>query len=565
MATYNGSFNTRLTGTLADDATDIYTLTANAGGRLQFSFVHPDGAGTTGNPIKLTLFDPSGAEVFMDQVMGNYMLDTTIASAGNYELHIEDRDWRNEPAGTYALTTTLSAVAGTVYDGASNQTSATAIAAPIGAPIVGSLTDNDVDVFKLSTNAGGILKLDFTHPSGAGSSAPPIRLEIIDASSKHVIDSSHRGNNVGTTSLDKAGDYYVRISGGQSYATGDEGLYRLGTSFSTSPGTIYDGHANESAATAPVAASGQPIIGMLENQDTDYFAINTPMPGTLMVSFKHPAGAIATGDSITLSVIDGATTGDDNLFQKTERGNDLFSVDLPAAGTYYIKLQDGISYDGEGPGLYSLMAGMASNGGSTLRGTSGADHLVNTGGNDVIETGTGIDTVQYYGNASLYSITPSPAGASVTGNGGTDTLFNVERVAFDDRMVALDTEGIPAQAYRIYEAAFNRAPDLAGLGFWIRQMDAGLSLKAVAQSFIDSAEFRTRYGDAPSNRDMVTKFYQNILDRAPDQAGLEYWVDVLDRHLTDASGVLMGFSESPENVAHLIADMSHGIAYIPYA
>ena len=683
MATYDGSFNTRLTATLANNGTDTYKLAAGAGGRLQFTFVHPDGPGTTGNTFNLAMLDAAGGTVFQRDVQGNVTLDTTVAAAGDYYLSIKDGDWSAIPPGTYAITTTLSGAAGTVfdgtsnnssataldaplgspivgsmayndtdvfrihaasggaltlafvhpsgagstgaqidievidengaivaaqadlqgnatitatvaqagdyyikllnnylwnrndglytvtptmtsvartvYDGPSNDTSASAIAAPLGAPIVGSLKLSDTDVFKLTSTAGGVLKLDFTHPSGAGGTAPPIGIEIMDTAGRKVLDRELRGDTTLTTTVATGGDYFIHVTGG-SYQSGDEGLYRIGTHFTTAPGTVYDGAANGTAAAAQNVAAGQAVVGTLDAGDLDYFAIHAAAPGTLTVGFWHPAGASTSGTGIALSIVDGSGKA---LFEKYENGNDLVAVELPGAGTYYVKLADGTTWDSIAPGQYSLMTGVAGSGGGTLRGTAANDYMVNTGGSDVVNGGTGTDTVKYYGNAGLYAITASSAGASVTGNGGTDTLFSVERVAFDDRMVALDTEGVPAQAYRIYQAAFDRAPDLAGLGYWIAQMDAGAGLKAVAQAFIDSAEFHAMYGAAPGHRDMVTKFYQNVLHRAPDQAGLDYWVGVLDRHQTDAAGVLMGFSESPENAAQLVGAMSAGIAYIP--
>jgi hypothetical protein len=35
------------------------------------------------------------------------------------------------------------------------------------------------------------------------------------------------------------------------------------------------------------------------------------------------------------------------------------------------------------------------------------------------------------------------------------------------RAVALDVDGAAGQAYRLYQAAFDRAPDKNGLGYWI--------------------------------------------------------------------------------------------------
>ena len=64
------------------------------------------------------------------------------------------------------------------------------------------------------------------------------------------------------TTVATAGDYFMHVTGG-SYLPGDEGLYRIGTGFTTVPGTVYDGAANDTAATAQNVAAGQAITGTL--------------------------------------------------------------------------------------------------------------------------------------------------------------------------------------------------------------------------------------------------------------------------------------------------------------
>jgi uncharacterized membrane protein len=71
-------------------------------------------------------------------------------------------------------------------------------------------------------------------------------------------------------------------------------------------------------------------------------------------------------------------------------------------------------------------------------------------------------------------------------------------------------------------------------------------------------------GAQPSNTDMATKFYTHVLHRAPDQAGLDYWVKALDTHTIDAATALTGFSESAQNVAQLTGTIAHGIGHVPF-
>jgi hypothetical protein len=99
---------------------------------------------------------------------------------------------------------------------------------------------------------------------------------------------------------------------------------------------------------------------------------------------------------------------------------------------------------------------------------------------------------------------------------------------------------------RLYFAAFNRIPDYGGLLFWIHAYRAGTSLETIAQAFVDSPEFQQTYGNL-NNTQYVTLLYQNVLGRAPDPAGLAYWVGLLDSNTLTRGQVLLGFSESEEH------------------
>jgi len=204
----------------------------------------------------------------------------------------------------------------------------------------------------------------------------------------------------------------------------------------------------------------------------------------------------------------------------------------------------------------------------TVDGGLGNDTFWSSTGNDLLIGGAGRDTVVYGADARYYALARDAAGWHVRAdrnvNDGNDTLVDVERIVFADQATAFDTDGAAGQAYRVYRAAFDRAPDLGGLGFWIGAMDKGVSLYAVAAGFAGSGEFTGLYGAAPSNADLVGKLYQNILHRAPEQAGYDFWLRMLDQKLTDLPSVLAAFSESAENqegVAELIAN---GIIFTPY-
>jgi len=208
-------------------------------------------------------------------------------------------------------------------------------------------------------------------------------------------------------------------------------------------------------------------------------------------------------------------------------------------------------------------------GNDTLRGGSGRDVLDGGAGDDTLIGSGGNDTALYHDRQANFSITQTATGYTVkdlNGTEGTDILTGISRLQFSDGVLAFDTtgSGIAGEAYRLYQAAFDRKPDAAGLGYWIGQMDQGESLMEVAQNFVGSKEFQTLYGAAPTHAQLLTAMYNNVLHRDPDAAGQAYWIDLLDRHLVTGAELLKDFSESAENVAALVGVTKGGIEYTPY-
>ena len=204
-------------------------------------------------------------------------------------------------------------------------------------------------------------------------------------------------------------------------------------------------------------------------------------------------------------------------------------------------------------------------GADTLIGNDLSNMLRGNRGNDVLDGGGGTDTAIYRGGRSEYALSKIASGWTVGSSlEGIDSLQNVERLKFSDATVALDIAGNGGQAYRIYKAAFNRTPDSAGLGYWINSMDGGTSLRNVAEGFVRSEEFKGLYGANPTNSEIVNKLYFNVLGRPGETAGLNYWLDVLDRKTDTPAGVLASFSESAENQAGLVGVIGNGFAYTPF-
>lgn len=192
--------------------------------------------------------------------------------------------------------------------------------------------------------------------------------------------------------------------------------------------------------------------------------------------------------------------------------------------------------------------------------SSGHDTILVGSGTDIVYGAGGTDTVVFDGDRSDYSISTEADSSIILTNGADKaTLWNVERIEFRDGTLAFDQEGVAGQAYRLYQAAFDRTPDVAGLSFWVDSMDAGNGLHAAAVSFVNSAEFGTAYGTNLSTDEFVSQLYENVLGRAPDAAGIAYWVEQLELGIADRGTVLVGFAQSEENVDLVGQTISGGI------
>lgn len=107
--------------------------------------------------------------------------------------------------------------------------------------------------------------------------------------------------------------------------------------------------------------------------------------------------------------------------------------------------------------------------------------------------------------------------------------------------------------------------DTVGLGYWIAKMDQGMDLIEVAARLIDSKEFRDLYGTKPTNGEFLTKVYENVLGRAPDKGGYDWWMNEMSTNQSKTpQKVLADFSESSENQMATLTLIGDGIIYSPW-
>lgn len=202
-------------------------------------------------------------------------------------------------------------------------------------------------------------------------------------------------------------------------------------------------------------------------------------------------------------------------------------------------------------------------------------HFIGTEGDDLIdlsadlirvEGGAGTDTLAVAALSETASITFGSNGRVQLDLAGRApvVLQDVERIAFEDGTLAFDDDGLAGQAYRLYQACFDRTPDIEGLGFWIKQLDAGnVTLTEAANFFIGSEEFANVYGAPEALADVhyLALLYANVLDRLPDSEGFGFWREQQENGVTRAD-MLVYFSESTENIARVATAIDDGIWYV---
>lgn len=209
--------------------------------------------------------------------------------------------------------------------------------------------------------------------------------------------------------------------------------------------------------------------------------------------------------------------------------------------------------DIKGDGGNNNLRGDAGN--DTIAGLDGDDDLDGGAGDDQLDGGAGTDTASYDAAQNSFTLTLGPSGMSLmdrqSDGAGTDQISNMEFLYFDDSGDTVDIRGFEtltslsteafADLIELYIAYFNRAPDAVGLYFWGVALANGTSLEEIATSFIDQEEIRALYPEGLSNEDLATTVYSNVLGRAADQAGFDFWVDVLDSGAISVASFVLEF------------------------
>ena len=163
-------------------------------------------------------------------------------------------------------------------------------------------------------------------------------------------------------------------------------------------------------------------------------------------------------------------------------------------------------------------------------------------------------------------------GKSITITGDTYLMFDGGARNGDGSYQSIVFVGsaINGEVTSLYNAAFLRQPDLAGLEYYVAPITAGtLTLHQTAVNFIASQEFQNDFPTAAAPSDhggandtaFVNTLYQNVLNRAPGASELSFYTAELAAGSIDRAQILINFALSPENqaaVSGLLVNVANG-------
>ena len=284
--------------------------------------------------------------------------------------------------------------------------------------------------------------------------------------------------------------------------------------------------------------SGQESLLIATSADNfTNWAPEVAVPITGVVNAPTAAGMSAQAQAITVSVTDSAANVAANI--------DALGS-LAAAGRL-----SGLSLTDSGTPSLSITPTQLSADAAVLNAIVGNFALnINASASNLTIVG-----LPGHSNTVVFSATAGTlAGSTVTKTGsvytvgiggttGSDTVSNVQHLQFPDASIDLTVQAKAAalapgkltSLIELYIAYLNRVPDGSGLGYWIDQLNSGLTLDQIGASFYAAAvqySSITGYSQNMNNADFVTLIYGNVLGRsgsnAPSQAEVNYWASSLE-------------------------------------
>lgn len=125
--------------------------------------------------------------------------------------------------------------------------------------------------------------------------------------------------------------------------------------------------------------------------------------------------------------------------------------------------------------------------------------------------------------------------------------LNPIALGFGDALNATELENAGALV-RLYSGVLDRVPDDDGLDYWLEVLAGGETLLSVADAFLSGSEFLdSRAGG--SEDAFITTLYSQVLSREPDAEGMSFWLEQLQLENFGKQDLVLAFTESDEYLA----------------
>ncbi len=148
-------------------------------------------------------------------------------------------------------------------------------------------------------------------------------------------------------------------------------------------------------------------------------------------------------------------------------------------------------------------------------------------------------------SGAMTLIATSTTGATSSTAGPAEAMTMASATSLEELVNATDYQPHYSDVLRLYWAFFNRQPDVGGAKYWVSVRARGASLDSIANAFAGSGEFKARYGRL-TDESYLEVIYLNVLGRARDNGGFDYWLGLLQSGRLSRGQVVRWIASAPE-------------------
>ena len=277
------------------------------------------------------------------------------------------------------------------------------------------------------------------------------------------------------------------------------------------------------------------------------------------------AGVLSSGDNALTTSRYAGLFGPGNL---SWLDTELLANDDLIAGQTAVRIMGSLNDD-------TLSGNTADN---IILGGSGRDRIAASGGRDLVDGGTGVDTLVLRGAFSQYQANAVgafrsdaaglPAELRVdyrltdlsANRDGTLDLSRIERVEFSDIAFALDVQGEAGDACALLGVTLGPAaaqdPQLVGIA--LRLLASGATFEQAAGQALTAA-----LGAGASNEQVVALLYRNLFGREADNATVAAFASLIQSGAYTPQSLTLAAAELAENPVRIALNGQLAVAYTP--